>query len=144
MKIELSKKPKNVTIIEGFPGVGLVGTITTEFLIDHLKAEKIGRIFFHDMTPLVAVHAGKVVEPIGIFYDKKNKIVILHALTDVKGKEWLISEALDGLCKQLNAKEIIGIEGVGSIGEAGNSAFYYSANKKWGNVGIEELKEGVV
>ena len=65
MKIELYKKPKNVTIIEGFPGFGLVGTITTEFLIDHLKAEKIGRVFFQDLAPLIAVHEGKIVEPIG-------------------------------------------------------------------------------
>ena len=144
MKIELSKKPKNVTIIEGFPGFGLVGTITTEFLIDHLKAEKIGRVLFHDMAPLVAVHEGKVVEPIGIFYDPKNKIVILHALADVKGKEWVIAKALIDLSKTLDAKEIISIEGVGGVGTKGNGAFYYSRNKKWQNAGIEELKEGVV
>ena len=144
MKIELIKKPKNVTIIEGFPGFGLVGTITTEYLIDHLKAEKIGRIFFHDMTPLVAVHDGKVVEPIGIFYDQKNKIVILHALADVKGKEWVIANALIDLCKQLDAKEMISVEGVGGVGTKGSNAYYYSKNKRWQNLGIEQLKEGVV
>ena len=42
MKIVLTEKPKNAILIEGFPGFGLVGTITTEFLIDHLKAKKIG------------------------------------------------------------------------------------------------------
>ena len=42
MEIKLTKKPQNPTLIEGFPGFGLIGTITTEFLIEHLKAEKIG------------------------------------------------------------------------------------------------------
>ena len=45
MKIELSKKPKNCTLIEGFPGFGLVGTIATEYLLEHLQTEKIGKIF---------------------------------------------------------------------------------------------------
>jgi len=144
MKIELYKKPKNVTIIEGFPGFGLVGTITTEFLIDHLKAEKIGRVFFHDLAPLIAVHEGKVVEPIGIFYDPKSNIVILHALANVKGKEWVIANALTDLGKQLSAKEIISVEGVGGVGTKGGNAFYYSKNKAWSKTGIEELKEGIV
>ncbi|MBW2989975.1 PAC2 family protein, partial [Candidatus Woesearchaeota archaeon] len=42
MQIKLWKKPKNPIIIEGFPGFGLVGTIASEFLIDHLKTELIG------------------------------------------------------------------------------------------------------
>ena len=37
MELILSKKPKGVTIVEGFPGFGLIGTIATEFLIEHLE-----------------------------------------------------------------------------------------------------------
>ena len=37
MRIILKKKPKNPVLIEGFPGFGLVGTITTEYLINELK-----------------------------------------------------------------------------------------------------------
>ena len=46
MKFELKKKPKNPTIIEGFPGFGLVGTIASEFLMSHLDCEQIGRFYF--------------------------------------------------------------------------------------------------
>jgi len=46
IKLNLTKNPKGVTIIEGFPGFGLVGTIATGFLIEHLKCEKIGTYFF--------------------------------------------------------------------------------------------------
>ena len=41
MELKLDKKPKNPIIIEGFPGFGFVGTIATEFLIDHLNAKPI-------------------------------------------------------------------------------------------------------
>ena len=71
MDITLNKKPKNAIIIEGFPGFGLVGTIATEFLMDHLECEQIGRIWFDKIPAMVAIHENKVVEPIGIFYNKK-------------------------------------------------------------------------
>ena len=71
MKIELTKKPQGVTIIEGFPGFGLVGTISTEFLLDHLDTKKIGHIWFSEMNPMVAVHDKEIVDPLGIFYNKQ-------------------------------------------------------------------------
>jgi len=147
MEINLKKKPKNVRIIEGFPGFGLVGTITTEFLIDHLNAERIGTIWFNELSPLVAIHQGKAIEPLGIFYSKKNNLVIVHALADIKGIEWKIVEALAQLCKILNAKEMIGIEGVGTaaqLNNGGKAYFYSNIDKKWKSTGIPELKEGIV
>ena len=42
MEIKISKNIKNPIIISGFPGFGLVGSIATEFLIEHLKTEKDG------------------------------------------------------------------------------------------------------
>lgn len=147
MQIELTQNPKNVTLIEGFPGFGLVSTIATEFLIDHLKAKRIGRLWSESMTPMVAVHGSKVVDPLGIFYDAKNKIVIVHALTSVAGMEWKIVKALSELYKKLQVKEVISIEGVGSMTEPGSdsNAFYYSENpKKWEQAGIAPLKEGIV
>jgi len=147
IEIELKRKPKNVRVIEGFPGFGLVGTITTEFLIDHLNAERIGTIWFNELSPLVAVHEGKMVEPLGIFYAKKYNLIIVHALADIKGMEWKIVDALSQLCKMLSAKEMISIEGVGSMGAPGgkSNAYYYSkVASKWKNVGVSELNEGIV
>ena len=148
MKIELWKKPLDVTIIEGFPGFGLVGTISTEFLLDHLQAEKIGYVWFSEMNPIVAVHDKKVIDPLGIFYNKKYNLVILHAITNIKGVEWKLASAMEEIAKKLRAKEIIGIEGVGSIGNNKDSAntFYYSKknDKKWQKIGMHPLEEGIV
>ncbi|MEM4282853.1 MAG: hypothetical protein QW559_03695 [Candidatus Woesearchaeota archaeon] len=38
--VQLSKKPKGVTVIEGFPVYGLVGTTTTGFLLSILNSNK--------------------------------------------------------------------------------------------------------
>ncbi|MBW2980442.1 PAC2 family protein [Candidatus Woesearchaeota archaeon] len=149
MKIKLWKKPKNAIVIEGFPGFGLVGTIASEFLIDHLKTEQIGKITFEEMPPMVAIHENKVVEPLGIFYSKKYNMVILHAITASAGYEWQFADALIEVVKQLNAKEIISLEGVGSSEDSPEEkAFYYSSDEKRGKLfekqGIEPLKEGII
>ena len=143
----MKKTPQNVTIIEGFPGFGLVGTISTEYLLDHLDVEKIGSIWFEDMNPIIAVHEKKVVEPIGIFYHRKKNLVIVHALTNVSGVEWKLARVVDQLAKKLKAKEVISLEGVGALGKGGAGKAYYYTSKKnvaWEKTGIEPLNEGMV
>ena len=109
MEIKLNTKPKNPIIIEGFPGLGLIGTIVTEYLIKHLNAKPIGYMASKQIPPMIAIHESKVIQPLEIFYAKQKNIVILHALTDVRGFEWEISEALQELYKTLKAKEIVSI-----------------------------------
>ncbi|HSU72869.1 MAG TPA: PAC2 family protein, partial [Candidatus Binatia bacterium] len=60
--MELTQKPKGVTVIEGFPGFGLVGTIATGFLIDHLGCERIGNHWFEELAATMAIHDGKIVD----------------------------------------------------------------------------------
>jgi len=149
MEIKLTKKPKNPIIIEGFPGFGLVGTIASEFLIDHLKTELIGKILFDEMPAMVAIHDNKVVEPLGIFYDKKYNLVILHAVTASQGFEWKLADALVKIANQLGAKEIVSLEGVGSSEEVKECrAFYYTNNPKKEDMlkkdGMTPLREGII
>ena len=145
MEIILNKKPKNPTIIEGFPGIGFIGSITTEFLVDHLKAEKIGKIEFTEQTPIVAIHNSKIVEPFGIFYVKKFNLIILHAINPVNNIEWKITDAIEKLSKLVNAKEIISIEGVASQSDTSNT-FYYTKkfSKNFDKINIQPLKEGII
>ncbi|MEK6982960.1 MAG: PAC2 family protein [Nanoarchaeota archaeon] len=149
MEISLWKKPKNCTIIEGFPGFGLVGTIASEFLIEHLKTEQIGKILFNDMPAMVAIHENKIVEPLGIFYNREHNVVILHAITAATHYEWEMASTIAKIASELKAKQIISLEGVGSGEDSeGGRVFYYSNNDKISKVfekaGIEALKEGII
>ena len=147
MELVLEEKPRNPIIIEGFPGFGFVSTITTEFLIEHLNAKLIGRLESEKLVPMVAIHNSKLVDPLGIFYDKKNNIVIFHAITNVVGLEWDITNKLIGLAKELKAKQIITLEGVASMSEE-IKAFYFTNNSniedKIKKIKIEPLKEGII
>ncbi|MEK6921174.1 MAG: PAC2 family protein [Nanoarchaeota archaeon] len=148
--ISLTKKPKNVTIVEGFPGFGLVGTITTEYLLQHLKCELIGTFWMEEMPATVVVHDGELVPPIGLYYNADYNLVIIHAISGTMGVEWLIADYIAEVAKQLTAKEIITIEGVGSSEESveESHAFYYATNPKkkeqLKKIGVTPLKEGII
>lgn len=149
MEIILNKKPKNPILIEGFPGFGLIGTIVTEYLIDHLDTESIGMITSEELPPMIALHKGRIVQPIEIFYNKKHNIVFLHVVTNPAGLEWRFSEIVLKLAKMLQVKEILSVEGVGSSVESPVSrTFYYSNNeqkrKAFEKLKVEELKEGII
>jgi uncharacterized protein len=148
-ELELKKRPKNPLIIEGFPGFGLVGTITTEFLLEHLKTEHIGRIILEDSSAMVAIHENKLIEPMGLFYNEKYNIVILHSINAAPGTEWKIGELIKQLANDLGAKEIICIEGVGSSTDSDESRVFFFTNngekdKRFRELKIEPLQEGII
>src|SRR3989338_3284086 len=145
MELILNKKPKNPTIIEGFPGFGFIGSITTEFLIEHLDAEMIGKRRAKEQMPIIAVHNSKIIDPFGIFYSKKHNLIILRAIAPVTKIEWDITDAVEKLSKQLQAKEVISIEGIASVSDDPQVYYYSKKNStKFNKLNIEGLKEGII
>lgn len=139
MKLILSKKPKNVTIIEGFPGFGLISTIATEFLMEHLETEKIGVIEIDEIPAMVAIHQSKVIEPISLHYNKQYNLVLVHAINIGKNLGWKLADVILDLAKELQAKEIVSLEGVGSPNPDQSRVFYFSAD----NGSIEKKLKGI-
>ena len=145
MLLELDKKPKGVTIVAGFPGFGLIGTIATEFLIEHLNAVQIGKIRIEELPPVVAIHQGKVIEPLGIFYDKKYNLVILHALTLINNIEWQLETQISKLMVELKPKKVITIEGIGNAESQTPNIYYLSKGKDDSKkLNLPQLKEGII
>jgi len=149
MEIKLNKEIKKPIIVEGFPGFGLVGAISTEFLISHLDTEFIGEILFDEMPATIAIHGGNVVHPIGVYYNAKYNLIIIHSITSPQGLEWKLADAILEIAKKTNAWEIISLEGVGTTTPTDDSnTFFFSTKdenkKKLKNLGLEELKEGII
>jgi uncharacterized protein len=144
----LTKTPKGATVIEGFPGLGLVGTIATGFLLDHLKCEKIGAYYFEDPPATLAVHGDKIIDPIGIYYNKEYNIVVAHAITSAQGMEFHAADLILTLCKQINASQLITLEGVGSSEMEETRGFFYTSHpqmkRTMENLGIDCLGEGII
>ncbi len=142
----LKEKPKNPVIIQGFPSFGLVSTIATGFLIDHLDAKPIGEIIIKNAPPMLAIHNKQLIKPIEIYYSKKENLVIVNALTKVAGKEWELSDVLLKMSKDLNAKEIIILEGIATQKKSEGKSYYYSSkqNEKLKQIGLNEMNEGII
>lgn len=150
LRIEFSEeKPQRPILIEGFPGFGFVSTIATEFLIKHLGAKPIGRIVSDKLLPIAAVHKNEVIYPLEIFYDKKTNIMLLQAVTPVEGLEWRIADAVIELAKEVNAKEIISLEGVATAEEINEAKVFFYTNKEEKKKAMTEMKikpleEGII
>ena len=156
MEIVLDKKPKSPIVISGFPGVGMVGAITAEFLIQHLVTEKIGKVILDKSPALVAIHDGKLIEPFSIYYSRKHNIAVIHSILAVPGTEWQAAEALLKICASLKAKELISVEGVASGAadtetqnrSSESKIFYYTTSEAKGKAlakqKLESLKEGII
>jgi uncharacterized protein len=146
--LELAKRPKGVTVIEGFPGLGLVGTIATGFLLDHLKMERIGSYYFEDPPATLAVHGCRIVDPIGIYYNRDYNLVVVHAITSAAGIEFRAADLVNSLCEQLDAKLLITLEGVGSTEANQTRGFFFTkepaVRKQMEKLGIDCLGEGII
>lgn len=149
MEIVLEQKPKSPIIINGFPGFGLVGTIATEFLLEHLETKCIGHLWLKDIQPMIAIHEEKVVHPMGLFYNSKYNLLVVHVVAATSGIEWKLGEGIMDIAKQLNAKEIISLEGVSTNEDVVDpkTFFFASDDKKKQELvrlGLEPLKEGII
>jgi len=137
MELRLHEKPKGPIIIEGFPGLGFVGTIASEYLIEKLDTKPIGQLWSPKIPPVAMIHGSEVRRLLEIRYAKKENIIILHAVALVKDLEWDLSETIIELARKVKAKEIISLEGVGiPMGDASQEslhnpevAYFYSSDK---------------
>lgn len=141
MKAILDKDVLASRLIEGFPGFGLVGTIATEYLIERLDCEQVGKFQYDELPATVAIHKGKLVHPMGIYYSKQYDLLIIHAILDVKGIEWKIVDAVQDLVLQAKVKEIISVEGV--AGNSGAEIYCYN-NNSFKEQGATEINESVI
>jgi uncharacterized protein len=152
MEINLTQDISDATIINGFPGFGLVATIATEYLIEHMKGEIIGTYWFEDQTPSIAIHEGKKIYPITLFYSKDFHVVIIHGMSNINGIEFEVADFVKKVAEKVGAKEIISLEGIGSNKTENNveesQIYYYASNddkkKIFEEKGLKELKEGII
>lgn len=74
-------KMKDPVLIEGLPGIGNVGKIAVDFLVENLKAKAIVEIRSHHFPHSVFVNEDNLIDlPVLMLYHKK-----------IRGKDFLLS-----------------------------------------------------
>lgn len=81
VEIILTKKAslKGYTLVEGFPGIGLVGTIAVGYLAERKGVECIGYMVSRKFPPMAIIHKGKPMHPARLYEDKKRKLCYLFS-----------------------------------------------------------------
>lgn len=137
-KIKSFEKPKlkNPILIEGLPGMGNVGKIAVDFMVEHLQAKKFLEISSHSFPNSVFVNEKNLVElpKIEMFYKntKENSIMFLAGdvqPTDEKSCYAFCEEILD-VIEKYKAKEVITLGGIGLPENPKNPAVYKTGNDK--------------
>lgn len=120
----LGRKPKlvNPILIEGLPGIGNVGKLAVEHLIDNIKAKKFAELYCKDFPPQVFINSDGTIELVkNEFYywkaKKKNQRDIIFLTGDYQGlssqgQYELVEKILD-LAEQFGVKEIFTLGGYG-------------------------------
>ena len=136
---QFGKLPKlaNPILIEGLPGIGNVGKVAVDFLIDELKAKKMYEITSYTFPHSVFVNEDNLVElPIvEVFYVKsgiKRSLIFLggdvQPVDEVSSYEF--SAKVLEMAQKFNVKEIITLGGIGLNDIPKKPKVYCTGNSK--------------
>src|SRR3989338_7729967 len=146
---QFGKAPKlnKAVFIEGLPGIGNVGKVAVDFLIDELKAKKLYEIISYTFPHSVFVNEDNLVElPIvEVFYKqlKNNDILLLggdvQPIDEVSSYEF--SEKILDMVEKFDGKEIITLGGIGLADIPKKPKVYCTGNSK---KAVKKYKDSMV
>ena len=129
-------KLKNPILIEGLPGMGNVGKIAVDFMIDNLKAKKMLEIKSHHFPNSVFVNEKNLVElpKIEMYYKNIKDKSIIFLAGDVQPTNekscYAFCEEILNVVEKLNTKEIITLGGIGLPEDPQKPTVYTTGNNK--------------
>ena len=112
----------NPIVIEGLPGIGNVGKVAVDFIIEELKAVKLYYITSYSFPHSVFINEDNLTElpSVGIYYKRynsKNKQDIVFIAGDVQpvneSDSYEFSDKMLDICEELGSKHIITLGGIG-------------------------------
>ena len=137
--IRLSKEPalKNPVLIEGLPGIGNVGKITADFIIEELKAKKLYSLFSYALPHSAFVNDDDLVElpRIEIYYKKMDRGSDILILTgDVQPTDeistYSFCDTVLEIARKFKVREIVTTGGIGLSEVPEKPKVYVTGNDK--------------
>ncbi len=130
---------ENPIIFEGFPGIGLVGNIASQHLIDELDMEYIGSIESKYFPPIAVLFNGIINMPVRIYESVEHNILTVISEIPIHPTiSYEVSKVLIDWAQSLNVKEIVSIAGIATM-SAENKVFGAATNEEM----LDKIKEHV-
>lgn len=127
----------NPVFIEGLPGIGNVGKVVVDFMIDELKAEKIMEIYSYSFPHSVFVNEKNLVEvpKIEVYFKKINgRRDLIFLAGDVQPAEeaasYEFSNKILDIAQYFKTKELITLGGIGLPAVPEKPKVYCTGNSK--------------
>ncbi|MCX8197621.1 MAG: PAC2 family protein [Candidatus Micrarchaeota archaeon] len=120
VQFHLIAKPrlKKPTLVEGFPGLGLVGTIAASYLIEKLKMEPMGYITGDQFPPLAAIHNHAPLHPARMYYSEKHDLIVFVSEFVIPiGSVYELAEKIYEFALKNKVSRIISLGGIPIKGE---------------------------
>jgi len=143
----------NPIAIIGFPGIGLVGSILTSFVIRELKMEAVAAIASPDFPPYTLIQNGNPYPPIRVYGHRRGRtseddlIIVTSEITLKPELYYALNATLMDLFKEMKITSLIALEGIPQfenntdIFACGTSA---ASKERIKELGLKELDDGLV
>jgi len=106
-------KLRNPILIEGFPGVGMIGTAATMYLVKLMKMEMCGYIKSEKFPPFCSIHNGIPLPPARIYASKeKNMYVIFSEFAIPLTAAYDVADEIIKWCKKKKVRRIYSLGGI--------------------------------
>ncbi|MBD3163570.1 hypothetical protein GF323_00020 [Candidatus Woesearchaeota archaeon] len=121
-------------LIEGLPGIGNVGKVAVDFLVEEIKAKKIYEISSYTMPHSVFINDKNIVElpKIELYHKKHKNNDFLFLCGDVQPSDEISCYEFSGeiisLCKKHRCRDIITLGGIGLIDIPKKPKIYITGN----------------
>ncbi len=129
-------KLNDAILIEGLPGIGNVGKIAIDFIVDNLKAKKIYQIYSYNFPHAVFINEDNLVElpRIEIYHKKIGSKDFLLLAGDIQPIDetscYEFCESVLDLAAKYRVKEIVTIGGIGLQHIPQDPKVYCTSNNK--------------
>jgi uncharacterized protein (TIGR00162 family) len=136
-KYNKNLKLKDPILIEGLPGIGSVGKIAVDFIIDKVKPILLYKIYSHEFPHSVYLTEENFVElpsvSLHYFKNKQGRDILLlsgDAQPSEEKASYEFSEKILDLADELKCSEIITLGGIGLVHEVKNSRLFGAVTNK--------------
>ena len=138
IRVKIFKRPEldNPVLIEGLPGVGLVGKLAGDHLLDELGGEKFAEIYSLYLPPQVNIQKDNTVELVNmsLYYWRNNKKNIILLLGGFQGltpeSQYRLSDKTLDIAKDFEVSRIFTLGGLGTGNITKNPKVYGAATSK--------------
>lgn len=140
-------------VIVGAPGLGLVGSIATRYVVQLLKMPLVGGVYSTRFPPVVQVADGRLLPPVRIYATKargrfgldSDRLLVVHTEADVSA-EWVgeLAVALAEWARGAGCQTLALVDGIYVADEASDDVVLGVAALPQGVKALEQQKVGLL